>query len=755
MIPMRLSSLVLALSLIAGPLPAQQADSSLLTLDRIYGSEEFSPQFPGATRWTADGTGYTKLERSTSVEGGQDLVRYEAGGGTGRVLVSASRFVPEGSERPLRVESYTWSPDGALLLIYTNSARVWRANTRGDYWVLRLSDGRLRKLGGEAKPSTLMFAKFSPDNRKVGYVRENNVYVEDIESGAIIQLTTDGSRTTINGTFDWVYEEEFSLRDGFRWSPDSRLVAYWQLDATGVRDFLLINDTDSLYSFTIPVQYPKAGTTNSAARIGVVSADGGTTRWMVIPGDPRNNYLARMEWSGNSSEIVIQHLNRLQNTNQVMLGDAATGRVRTVLTEQDSTWLDVVDDLRWLDGGKRFTWVSERSGWRHLYNVSRDGATIRPITAGNFDIDRVVQIDEKSGWVYYIASPENPTQRYLFRSRLDGRGQPVRLTPVAQRGTHSYSLAPGARFGIHTWSSFTTPPSVDLVRLPEHRTITVLASNDSLKARVARLRHGESRFFRVSTGQGVELDGWVMFPPGMDSTRKYPLLFYVYGEPAGTTVDDSWGWSTYLWHLMLTQQGYIVASLDNRGTPSLRGRDWRKSIYRKIGVISSIDQAGAARTMAAWPMVDSSRIGVWGWSGGGSMTLNLLFRSPEVYSTGLSVAPVPDQRLYDTIYQERYMGLPQENAEDYRQGSPLTFADKLRGNLLVVHGSGDDNVHYQGTERLINALVAANRPFTMMAYPNRSHGIFEGEGTTIHLMNLLTRFLTQNLAAGPRQHLTP
>lgn len=742
----RRSLLVLTLA-VSGPALAQQADSSLLTLERIYQTGEFSPQFPGAIRWMSDGDTYTKLQRGEG--GGQNLVRFNAATGDSTVIVPAARFTPPGASQPLRVEGYSWSPDGAWLLIFTNSARVWRANTRGDFWILHLNDGKLRKLGGDAPASTLMFAKFSPDNRKVAYVRQNNLYSEDVETGQITQLTSDGSRTIINGTFDWVYEEELSLRDGFRWSPDSRLIAYWQLDASGVRDFLLINDTDSLYSFTVPVQYPKAGTTNSAAKVGVVAAAGGPTRWMDVPGDPRNNYIARMDWAGNSAEIAIQHINRLQNTDDVMLGDVASGVMRTVLSEHDSAWLDVVDDMIWLPDGKQFTWVSERTGWRHVYLVSRDGRTIRPVTAGSFDVENVVQIDQKGGWLYYIASPENPTQRYLFRTRLDGRGRPQRLTPASEPGTHQYSLAPGARWGVHTYSSFLEPPTFDLVQLPSHKSVRVLAGNEALKAKIARLQRGANRFFRVPAAEGVSLDGWVMFPPNMDSTRRYPILFQVYGEPAGVTVTDSWGYNTYLWHLMLTQQGYIVASLDNRGTPSLRGRAWRKAVYRQIGVLASEDQAAAAQAIGRWPMVDSTRIGVWGWSGGGSMTLNLMFRYPDVYRTGMSVAPVPDERLYDTIYQERYMGLPQENAEDYKRGSPITYAGQLKGNLLVVHGTGDDNVHYQGTERLINALVAANKPFTMMAYPNRTHGIFEGENTTIHLFSLLTRYLHQNLQAGP------
>lgn len=745
--PRTLRLIVLLGSVAIAPVARAQQDSSLLTLDRIFTSPEFNAQFAGGIRWTSDGEHYTRLLRADS--GGQNLVRFNATGGDSTVLVQASRFLPAGATTPLRVENYAWSPDGNWLLIFTNSERVWRANTRGDYYALPLREGEIRKLGGDAPASTLMFAKFSPDSRKVGYVRQNNLYVEDLASGTITQLTSDGSRTTINGTFDWVYEEEFGLRDGFRWSPDSRMIAYWQLDATGVRDFLLINDTDSLYSFVVPVQYPKAGTTNSAARVGVVAAEGGATRWMDVPGDPRNNYIARMDWAGNSSAIVIQHINRLQNTDAVMLGDPATGAVRTVLTEQDSAWVDVVDDLRWLKGGEQFTWVSERSGWRQLYVVPREGGPMQLVTTGEFDVMSVLQIDERSGWVYYVASPDNATQRYLYRSRLNGRGRPERMTPASVPGWHQYSLSPGARFALHTWSSFESPPAAELIKLPNHQTVRSLVDNAQLKERLARLRRGTVRFFRVNAGPGVELDGYAMFPPDMDSTRQYPILFNVYGEPAGTTVTDSWGSTEYLWHLMLTQQGYIVASLDNRGTPQPRGRAWRKVVYRKIGVIASEDQAEAARAIGRWPMVDSTRIGVWGWSGGGSMTLNLLFRYPDVYRTGMSVAPVPDMRLYDTIYQERYMGLPQDNEEDYKQGSPITFADRLKGNLLVVHGSGDDNVHYQGTERLVNALVAANKPFTMMAYPNRTHGIFEGEGTTLHLYNLLTRFLQTNLPAGP------
>ncbi|MGD2216672.1 MAG: S9 family peptidase [Gemmatimonadales bacterium] len=747
------SSLALV-ACVAAPLSAQSQDSSLLTLERIYASAEFRGEFFGPASWLADGSGYVTLEPSAQFRGGQEIVRYDPATGDREIMVPAQRLVPAGGSSPLRVSGYEWSEDGSKLLIFTNSRRVWRAATRGDYWVLDLETWKLQQLGADFDEARLMFAKFSPDATRVGYVYYNNIYVEDLASGTITQLTRDGGEKLINGTSDWVYEEEFFLRDCFRWSPDGTEIAYWQFDSEGVHEFYLINNTDSIYPTIKTVPYPKAGTTNSAVRVGVVGASGGDTRWIEIAGDPRDNYIPRMEWAANSDELIIQRMNRLQNTNRLLLADVQTGELRTILTETDKAWLDVVEDLEWLNDGRRFTWVSERDGWRHLYVASRSEDDIWLATPGEFDVVSILHIDEAAGWVYFIASPENPTQRYLYRQRLNGNGGPERLSPTDQPGTHSYQISADGRWAFHTYSRFGVPAIRQLVRLPGHEVVRTLVENTSLRTAVEALERGAARFFRVDIGDGVVLDGFEMRPPDFDPSQKYPVLFYVYGEPWGQTARDAWGGSTYLWHLMLTQKGYIVMSVDNRGTPAPRGREWRKVVYKKIGIIASADQSAAARLIAEWPYVDAERIGIWGWSGGGSQTLNVMFRYPDVYDTGMAVAPVPDIRLYDTIYQERYTGLPQGPGDAYEQNSPVTFAEQLQGNLLVVHGTGDDNVHYQGTEMLINALVAAGRQFTIMPYPNRSHGIFEGRGTILHLRTLLTGYLMENMPPGPRSAVT-
>ncbi|MBN2408236.1 MAG: DPP IV N-terminal domain-containing protein, partial [Candidatus Aminicenantes bacterium] len=457
----------------------EKTDPSLLTLDRIFVSREFAPERYGPARWMKDGKSYATVENSADIEGGRDIILYSAETGKREVLIPAARLIPSGEKKPLPIDNYEWSADGKRMLFFTNSQRVWRQNTRGDYWVLDMASGSLQKLGDGLDPQSLMFAKFSPQGDRVAYVSKNNIYIEGLSSGKIAPLTSDGKETLINGTFDWVYEEEFGLRDGFRWSPDGALIAFWQLDSAAVKEFHLINNTADLYPRIITFKYPKVGETNSSCRVGAVDSSGGEVKWLQIRGDPSNNYIARMNWAANSREIMIQRLNRLQNRNEVMIGDAVTGEVRTIFTDSDECWVEVCDNIHWLDKGRRFTWLSERDGWSHVYLVSREGE-VKLATPGDYDVLSVEAVDEKGGRIYFIASPDNPTQRYLFRTRLDGRAKPERISPVDQPGTHSYQISPTAEWAFHTYSAFGVPPVTELVRLPKHTVVRTLAGNGEL-----------------------------------------------------------------------------------------------------------------------------------------------------------------------------------------------------------------------------------------------------------------------------------
>ena len=728
---------------------AEVTGASQLTAEKIFATDTFSIDRPAPTRWLEDGSGYTTLEQSNSADG-RDIVRYHPETNERTVLVSAKQLTPQGKSKALDIADYVWSDDGDKVLIFTNTKRSWRTHTLGDYWVLNRNNNELRQLGGNAPESTLQFAKFNPQGTKVAFVMQNNIYVQDLSSFTVSALTSDGSDTIVNGTFDWVNEEEFFLRDGFRWSPDGQHIAYWQLDTEGTPVFTMINNTDELYPTLKEFPYPKVGETNAAMRIGVMPASGGQTKWMDIPGDPRQHYLVRMNWAGNSEKLLIQQLTRKQHINRAFISDIETGRSQELLRESTDSWAEYVDDIHFLNDGREFTWLSERSGYRHIYRVQRDSGRTTAITRGNWDVVEVLRVNEENGWVYFIASPETPLERYLFRASLDGSGRLERLTPDMD-GTHSYSISQDAKYAEHTFSSVNQVPVTNMISLPDHEVIRTVVDNKEAQQAVEQVQKQPVEFFRVEARDGLELDGYIMKPTDFDPSKEYPILFYVYGEPWGQTVANRWGGSLYLWHTMLTQQGYIVASIDNRGTKSPRGFDWRRSIYKNLGVVTVRDQYDALQQMLErWDFIDESRVGIWGHSGGGSQTLNALFRYPDSYHMGMALAPVPDLTLYDTIYQERYSGLLPESAERYKETSAITHAENLKGDLLLVHGTGDDNVHFQGSERLVNELIKHGKQFEFFAYPNRSHGIYEGEGTTLHLRTMMTEFVKENLPAGER-----
>jgi dipeptidyl-peptidase-4 len=725
-------------------------------LHQIFATDELTPRAFGPARWL-DAASYCTVEASSTLAGGQDLVRYDAASGTRSVLVAAERLVPAGASAALALEDYAFSDDGARLLVFTNTRKVWRDNTRGDYWVLTLDSGALTQLGGDVAAASLLFAKLSPDGARAGYVHANDLWVQDLASGAITRLTHDGSATTINGTSDWVYEEELGVRDAWRWSPDGRSIAFWHFDSSGVPLYTLVDTVSTLYPTLTTIPYPKAGQTNSVVKLGVIdAAAGGEPRWVDLPGDPREHYVARMEWIPATDALLVQQLDRRQQRATVWRVDATSMQTRELFTETSAAWIDVQDGWRWLPSGE-LLWTSERDGWRHAWAFSPDGRW-RCLTPGEYDLTEIAGVDGARGHLYFIASPEDATARALCRVPLSGgaggaggAAAPERVTPSDWGGTHAYDVAPGGAFALHTASALERPPFVELVRLPDHAPLAVLEKNAEVAARVADFAVQPTEFFRLEIEPDVELDGWMMRPRRFDPSRRYPLLMHVYNEPSAVQANDVWRGVRGLYHRALAEAGYVVVCVDSQGTPGPRGVAWRKSTYGRFGTVGAAQQAAAVRALVArhrW--LDPARVAVWGWSGGGTMTLNLMFRHPETYAVGMAVAPVPDIALYDSIYQERYTGLLPEDAAAYRENSPITYAEGLAGELLIVHGSGDDNVHMQGTERLIDRLIALGKPFEFMLYPNRSHALKEGPGTLHHVYAHLARYLVEHLPPGAR-----
>lgn len=711
----------------------------------------FSFPVSGQVNWTQDGKAVLQLNNG-------QITRVDLKTGESTVLVSKAQLKPSPSEPAINLEGYSFSDNGEWLLIFTNTARVWRYNTRGDYWLLNLKTNRMRKIGKGRPAQSLMFAKLSPDASKVAFVSEKNIYVEDVLSGTVKALTRDGKDKLINGTFDWVYEEEFFLKDGFRWSPDSRNIAYWQVDAKGTRDYYMINNTDSVYSKLVPVEYPKVGQPISRVKVGVVNVGNALTKWMNIPGDPGKNYLVRLEWAAGPGEVIVQQLDRKQQQSNIYLCNVQSGSVKNIYTEKEDAWIDIQaawdEDYAnggwdWLNGGREFLWASEKDGWRHLYLVGRDGRE-RLITRGNYDVTDIVNIDGKGGYIYFMASPDDATASYLYRISLSGSADAELITPRTQKGTHKYEVSPGALYAYHSFSNYFTPPVTELITLPDHKGLN---GEERVSDAVSKADSSRSNisFFKVKTAEGIEMDAWMQKPKNFDPAKKYPVVFYVYTEPWRQTVQNRFGVTgAELRNADFFADGYVYVSIDNRGTPAPKGRAWRKSIYRKIGLLNIHDQAMAAREILKLPYADTGRVAVWGWSGGGTATLNLLFQHPDIYKTGISIAAVANQLTYDNVYQERYMGDPFESVEAYKKGSPLTYAQNLRGDLLYIHGTGDDNVHYQNAEMLVNELIKYNRQFQFMPYPNRSHGIYEGEGTRRHLSTLFSEYLRKHCPPGGR-----
>ena len=742
------------LLLCAGLVPALAQDKPL-TIDDIYVYGKFSTRSPRKLPWN-DG---------------------------GRQLSYTQRTTAEGNT--LWVEHCEWSPDGSKALIFTNSKRVWRTNTKGDYWVYDSGRDTLMQVGKGLKASELMYAKLSPDGSKVGYVYENNIYVEDFK-GNRLALTTDGNELIVNGISDWVYEEELDLSDCWRWSPDGRSVAYWQFDTSGTGHFSIINNLDSIYPKMATFPYPKACTLNAAAKVGAVDVPASlewartpASRWFDIPGDPRENYIVRMDFvPKHDSRVLIIRTDREEKVCELFYGDIHTMKFQKFFEDRDEAFIEMgrLMDPIWIEDGKSFLWRSESDGWSHLWKISADGDKRTLVSDLKGDVMGVCGADTDGGWIYYYASPENATGQYLWRSRFEGKARTERVTPVsAPAGTHQYRISPDFKTAVHTFSANNVPPVHEYVTLPAHKVTEVLEANGDAASAFREYGLHSREYFTVTipakgglqmvdgevvdapkamlpgtrkrsfSADSVTLDGWMIKPKDFDPLKKYPVIFYVYGEPASSTVADRWSLQN-IWHCFLAQQGYIVASVDPRGTNNPKGREWRKSVYGWIGTIPPADHAEAVKALTArYPYFDASRIGIWGWSGGGSSTVHAMLKYPDIYKAGLAVAGVYSVYLYDTAYQERYMGLPQKNKVGYDSGSSIYWTTRLKGPLMLIHGTGDDNVHYQCMEQLVDALVRDGKVFDMMSYPMRTHSVSERANTTPHLYNTMLNFWKNNL----------
>ncbi|TWT64734.1 S9 family peptidase [Allorhodopirellula solitaria] len=774
------------------PLPPALAERTTLSLARIYHGPDFNLQ-QESIRWDARQNVLWSLRDNDA--GHPEIIRRSIPEGKETVAVSADQFRLPSGER-ISIDQYRWSPDHQYLLVFTNSVRVWRSHTRGDYWLLDLISKSWRKLGGEeAANQSLMFATFSPQGDKIAYVRDRHLYWESTASGEVDAIAASDEPNLIEGTFDWVYEEELKLTRGFQFSPNGEKIAFWQLDESEVPVHSLIDNTSERYPIIKQFAYPKVGQTNSAAKIGIFHFDDAQTTWLRIAGDPRQHYLAALRWlpaesPGSNERLLVQQLNRPQNANRLWLCDASSGDCVVLLKETSPGWVMRQANMPLLPqqesgpsaGVRRETvdliWLSERSGWRHLYRAAimpwlltspidtsevlddantHRGVQLDPITTGAWDVIDLDAVSQTTGDLFFTASPDDAAARALYMcasNREQPNAHPSRVSPEKE-GTFEYRISPTGQFALETWSDISTPPVERLVHLDAYQRIEVLHDNATCRAAIEALRPIEQQFISLQIDDQESLDAWIMLPQSSGnadatgSRHSVPLVLHVYAEPAGQTVRDRYLGRTYLWHRYLTQLGFAVATIDARGSASPRGREFRQSVYGKIGILPPADQAaGVQQLLKRFPQLAPDRVGVWGWSGGGSTTLHSLFRYPELYAAGIAVAPVSDQLDYDTIYQERYMGLVEDDRQPFVEGSPLTHAEGLADPLLLIHGTGDDNVHFASTERLINRLVALGKQFDMMSYPGRSHSISEGEGTVMHLHQLMTNFFLETLHPG-------
>lgn len=713
--------------------PVQAQEKKPITFEHLF-DDTFSPEGIQNVNWMKDGQFYTALVRSRQ---DVELRKYDILNGEHEVLVATSGLEAKGRDKPIVIQDYQFSADESKLLIKTDVEQLWRRSTKENYFVHNLETGETSKLTESDEKQ--QYAQFSPEGDKVAYVQNNNLFLVNLESGEESQITEDGEfNKIINGATDWVYEEEFGFAKAWYWSPDGNKIAYYRFDESEVKEFFM-TEWGSLYPEQTRFKYPKAGETNSVVKIAVYDLESESTTWMDI-GEETDQYIPRINWTTDSNTLAIRRMNRLQNTQDLMLADVSTGNTRTIKTESSDAWVDINDDLKFLENGEQFIYLSEESGYNHVYLYDMNGELIRQVTKGNWEVTNYLGYNESDNRIYYISTEDSPLERHLYSIGIDGT---KKRKMSDGEGWNSVNMSRDYKYYIETFSA-PQSPSVYTLHEGDGEEVRILEDNQKLQQTLSQYRLPKKEFMKIPLPQ-AELNAYMLKPHDFDSSKKYPVLFYVYGGPGSQTVSKRFtSGNRPNWHRYLTEQGYIVVSVDNRGTGA-RGRDFEKQVYKKLGQYEVEDQIDAAKyLLEEHDYLDDTRVGIWGWSYGGYMSSLVLAQGSDVFSTAIAVAPVTSWRFYDTIYTERFMQTPQMNPEGYEKGAPLTYADQITGDYLLVHGTGDDNVHFQNAVRMVNKLVEEDISFETMYYPNRSHGIYGGN-TRKHLYEMLNRFIIENL----------
>ena len=709
---------------------SQQKD---FTLQDIWASRQFAPQFVMGMESMNDGLHYSAMkmdDKGISIE----KYRYSNGEKVADIFVGSSLKLTDGSV--INFDEYVFSADETKLLVPTESEQIYRHSFKSDFVIIDLAKGSadyLSKAGGKQQ-----YAEFSPDGKKVAFVRDNNLFIKDLITGAESAITSDGKQNSIiNGATDWVYEEEFALAQAFFWSPNGDKVAFLRFDESEVKEFnMAIYGT--LYPSEYKFKYPKAGEKNSSVSVKVHDLRSGVTQTMKS-GDSPEQYIPRLNWTASGNELCITRMNRLQNHLELLLADPSTGETKLLLEEKSATYIDIHDNLIFLNDGKRFVWSSELGGRNHLYLYSMDGKRLNAITSGEMDVTEVFGLDEKKGSIWFQAAAPTPADRTIFNVKLNGKNQKSVIIPGGHQNaefsnTFSYFILQNSKSDQPTSFALYNSDGVK---------VRMLEDNQGLIDKLKNYRVSAKEFLKIPNGQGTDLEAWIIRPPDFDPSKKYPVFMTVYGGPGHNTVENQWEGSNYLWHQMLAQKGYIVVSVDNRGT-QYRGEAFKKSTYKQLGKLETEDQIAAAKYLGTLPYVDPSRIGIQGWSYGGYMSSLCITKGADIFKMAIAVAPVTNWRYYDSIYTERFMQTPQENGSGYDDNSPINHVARLKGKYLLIHGTADDNVHFQNSVEMVNALVKANKQFDLFFYPDKNHGIYGGN-TRLHLYTMMTDFILKNL----------